>query len=820
MARGGRRLRGVLGWLPALVLVPAATFAVVHVSDLDDEFVALREVHPLDLGTTWVYQVSDHGESSGTRTSQVVGRSSLLGFGDQGVADASELTRHYTTYPGTGQPRDATSYLGVDGHTIVQFAQKDGTTFSPLDPPAPAYRLPEEGHHFSYDGALGFDPFAFDTRLEGVADLELGGHTFEDCAHWVNTIQVTVSGQDEPVDEVLEEWTCPGFGPVRSVDRIESYDVEVTEELLEFHGDAGNWWAENAEPEPVTTGTALPGGTEGLDAQRSRDVPDGALHSRLAWTDTVPSATAQPPVSDGTTMVVAQQDGRLVARDVALGVVTWRAAVPPPVVAAPVLVAGVVLVADGNRRLWALSAATGAARWVRTFDDVVSSSPTVADAVAAVATDDGLVTVLDLSDGSTVWDREVSVRPRSGPALVGDTLVVTDPGGEVSALDIDDGTPLWSRSLEAGIDAGPAAPPGDEGPVLVTDLNGTLHAYAVDDGAEQWASGVRGTSRPMAVSEDVAVVMPDGGRVTAVDMADGRRLWTRDVAQTDEPVTIVGDQAVLATRVGQVLALDLRTGHTDQSWRLELPLTGERAFVDVPPGLVGDRLVFSGNVEGLGGTTLWAYPVGDDDDPDGAVLESTVHPLDVSPTEPPSVVGGSTVLATNETLVRNDPDGSSTTLATTSQGFQPGAVVRDGTAYVRVDDTLQAIDVGDGSVLWQVPSGAVGPRRPAVGLGRRRGVRRAGRRARVGRPRDGSAPLGGPARRCRLRRPRPAAARRRRRVRRRQPGAVRRRVRRRGLAAAGHVPLRAWRGDRRPRGRTRVRGRRGLGDRGVRRRYR
>ena len=69
------------------------------------------------------------------------------------------------------------------------------------------------------------------------------------------------------------------------------------------------------------------------------------------------------------------------------------------------------------------------------------------------------------------------------------------------------------------------------------------------------------------------------------------------------------------------------------------------------------------------------------------------------------MVGGSTVLATNETLVRNDPDGSSTTLATTSQGFKPGAVVRDGTAYVRVDDALQAIDVGDGSVLWQAPSG-------------------------------------------------------------------------------------------------------------------
>ena len=116
MARGGRRLRGALGWVSALLLVPAAALAVVHVSDLDDEFVAMRAVHPLDLGTTWLYQVRDHDEASGTRTSQVTGRTSLLGFGD-GVADASILTRHYTAYPGVGV-RDTTSYLGVDGRTL------------------------------------------------------------------------------------------------------------------------------------------------------------------------------------------------------------------------------------------------------------------------------------------------------------------------------------------------------------------------------------------------------------------------------------------------------------------------------------------------------------------------------------------------------------------------------------------------------------------------------------------------------------------------------------------------------------------------------
>ena len=485
-------------------------------------------------------------------------------------------------------------------------------------------------------------------------------------------------------------------------------DIEVSEELLEFHGEAGNWWADGADPDRWRPGPpGCPAAPRG--STRSAAAPCWTASSAPGWRGPTPCrAQASPgPVSDGTTMVVAQQDGGVIARDVTLGTVTWRAAVPPPVVAAPVLAGRVVLVADGTRRLWALSAATGAALWVRRFDDVVSASPTVADTVAVVATDDGLVTVLDLTDGSTVWDREVTTRPRSGPALVGDVLVVTDPGGEVSAFDVDDGAPLWTRSLDAGIDAGPAAPAGDAGPVLVTDLNGTLHAYAVADGAELW--GLRYPGRVPTHGGVRRRRRGHAGRGAGHGGRHGRRpaAVTCDVPQTDEPVTIVGDQAVLAGRVGQVLALDLRTGRTERSWRLRLaadrcPRVRRRTTRPGrrPAGLRRQR-------RGAG----WHDPVGlpgrrRRGRPGRRLsLAGTVHPMDVSPTEPPGVVGDSTVLATGDSLVRQDPDGSTTTLATSTQGFQPGAVVRDGTAYVRVDDQLQAIDVRDGSVLWQVPAG-------------------------------------------------------------------------------------------------------------------
>jgi hypothetical protein len=70
---GRSSVRRAAGWVPALVLAPASVAVAVALSVPEDEPARAREVFPLDPGTTWVYDVLDHGTPSGTRTSQAPG---------------------------------------------------------------------------------------------------------------------------------------------------------------------------------------------------------------------------------------------------------------------------------------------------------------------------------------------------------------------------------------------------------------------------------------------------------------------------------------------------------------------------------------------------------------------------------------------------------------------------------------------------------------------------------------------------------------------------------------------------------------------------
>lgn len=695
-----RLLRLAAGWLPAVLLVPAAVVGVVTVSDLDDDFLALRAVQPLDPGTTWVYAVEDHGESSGTRTSQVVGRTSLLGYGD-GFVDASMVTRDYTSYPGVGR-RSTTSYLGVDGHTLEQYAVIEGSEFKALDPPAPAYRVPAvEDARYGYDGTLGDEPFAFTTRVEAIEDVEVSGRTFTGCAHWVNEVQVAQEDGPALVD-VVEEWTCPGFGPVKAVETLEEYDLQVTEELIEYHGPAGNWISDDAQPPEVDTGSAAPGSTQAIDVARSNAVPEGRLGEELAWTDARPGQPILAPVSDGEVMVHAKPDGELSGRATRTGEVLWRVQVAAPVMATPLVTLRAVLVADSTRRLWAFSLRTGRALWVHHFDDVVSTSPALTPDGVAVPTDDGRLSMLDLTDGELQWDTDLEGVPRNPPAVRDSTIFLVDPAGTLTALDTADGSERWSRTQEGGILQGPTLAAGADGLVLTVGADGVLHGYAPEDGDEAWAEGVRDAVLPMAVADGVVVVPRSETTMSGYDVATGERRWTARVPRSSAAPVVVGDEVVVATRDGQVVLLSLADGHRTRSWRLPPPEDGTTFYVDVSPGLVGDDLVFTATTSGdFSGTVVYAYPVRGEGD--GVLLHLTEHDLPGVPNEAPVLVGDDLVVSTADRLVRSGPDGA-VDLAT-ADTLMAGAVVRDGTAYVRVGSQLQAVDVTSGEVAWSFEAG-------------------------------------------------------------------------------------------------------------------
>lgn len=700
-----RAWRAAAGWLPAVVLVPIAVVGVVRLSESPDLGAATRDVLPSELGTTWVYAVSDHDEPSGTRTSQVVDQNTLLGFGDD-VTEALEITRDYSNYPGTG-PRSNSSFFATQGDEVVQLGLVDESgSMQVLEPVAPVYTLsPREGDGLDYEGALGTTPLRLRTTVSDVGEVEVGGHTFDGCAHWVT--ETTFESEDQP-DIVVEgqEWTCPGFGTVRTVETNEASGTEVTEELIEFHGAAGNWYADGREPD-ASRAEPVPGGAEAFDAHRTLSVPNGTMGRRLAWSDLRASPPLFPAVTDGDVVVTAERDGQVTARSRETGEPRWRVDLGSPIMATPQVAGDRLVVADRTRRIWALSLADGHALWVRRLGDVASSSPSLTDKGVLVATDDATLALLDLADGATQWERALSQPARTPAAVEGGTAYVADMSGGVVALDPEDGTERWSRTIDDGIDQGPVLDAGT-GLVLVADHNGLVHAYAASDGDERWVSATRGVSHPMSVGDGVVVASSINDRLVVIDVTTGVRLWTRRVSGTGSASVVVGDQVVATTNDGRVVVLDASDGAVADTWRLPFPTTDDTSLVDVTPALVGDDIVFSLNVPSSYGSALFAYPVTQAADDEAAGVHLRLRPRATPPTVPneePVLVDDSVVMAGGADLFLASPEGS-TTLATSPSGLQTGAVVRDGTAYARVDDQLQAIEVDDGEVSWSAPSGA------------------------------------------------------------------------------------------------------------------
>jgi outer membrane protein assembly factor BamB len=702
----GTRLRKTLGWVPALLVVPGLVVAGVSVTVPGDELADMREQQPLDLGTTWVYDVFDKGEPSGTRTSQVVGTASLLStVKGRSLLPVAEVRRSYTDYPGIG-PRTFVSYFAVEGRTMLQYAQEENGTWFDIEPPMPAYRLPtEEGQEWSYEGLVGEFEFEFTTRLVELEDVEVSGRTFTGCMRAESTSPEEVEGEPDAI-RVVDEWTCPGVGTVRTRDRVEATGQDITEELTAFHGVAEDWESESRQTETTQDAgdpgePAGPTGTEAFGPDRSYAVPDGELGREPAWTDLRTELPLLSPVSDGEVMVLAERSGGVSLRTVGTGEMRWRTQLREPILATPVLAGDVVVVADSLKRVWALSVADGTARWVDELPDVASASPLVMEDLVVVPSDDGTVTAYEVASGDTVWTVGLEGAVRTPPATDGERVLVVDQSGTLTALDPDDGSVEWADGLDAGVAQGPLVT-GKH--ILVQDHDGVVHAYGSDGGVE-WQSRGRGVaSAPMAASDGVVITTDDGEALTAYDTTDGRRLWRHRLPKLDTPPVIVGGEVLVATRDGEVHVLGRTDGRLLDRWTLPEPLRDARLRVDIPPALVGDTVVLTAVLSKVDGTALFAYPVGPDakSSPVPRVLR---RPVPGTPLEPAVLVGDDLVMAVNEELLKVGPAGAGERLHHSPDGLQTGATVSDGIVVARSNEQVQGRRLTDGELLWKAPGG-------------------------------------------------------------------------------------------------------------------
>lgn len=704
MGRG----RAIAGWLPALLLVPAAAVAGVVTAVPDDDLAAMRQEQPLDLGTTWVYDVRDHGKPSGTRTSQVLRPTTQVGD-NGGALPLVEESRDYTDYPGVGA-RSIRAYLTVRGNTMYQYAQQEGDTYYPVDPPIVAYRLPAEaGRSWSYQGKVGDIDFSSEVKLTEVVDVEVGGRTFRGCAHFVNVVPLQLDDDDtnDPDGtETLDEWTCPGFGTVKTRDRVDTTGVDMTEELVEFHGVEANWYAEGHEPEPVGEIDPVAGSTVGFDRGRTFGVPDGVLGRRLAWTDMRYERALHPPVSDGEVMVYAERNGGVSLRTTDTGEMRWQVRLRGPILAAPVIAGDAVVVADSLKQVWALSREDGRALWVRTLPDVVSASPVAVGDGVAVPTDDGTLTRLSLTDGDTTWETKLGGAIRQAVAYDGQHLLTGDLSGTLTALDPDDGTVAWSTSFDAGLSEGPVAV---DGRVVVVDKDGVVHAFS-PEGEIDWQSRERGfPDAPLAAANGVLVLAEDGA-VSAYDTDDGHRLWRHELPEQTSIPAVVGEEVVVGLQRGEVRVYGLTDGRLADRWTLPASGRGDTWFNDVQPALVGGDLVLVAFGGGVTNTVLFAYPT-TADAPRGVRFQLDQRQFFFAPVEPPALVGDDLLMPTFQQLLRIGADGSTTVLSETpGENHSGAAAAGKGIVVTRDSENVVALRLEDGTVLWKAPGGS-----PALG---------------------------------------------------------------------------------------------------------
>ena len=694
-------------WILALILVPAGMATAIKVSLPEQQAQELRDLHPLDIGTTWTYAVTSKGKPSGTRTRQVV---SQAGIGDE-LLETVAVKSHYTDYLGQG-PRTNLIYMGLSDDALLQHGFYANNEYTEIEPPAPAYELPiAAGAEWTYKGKLGNNDLRSEVELVGIEDIESGGRKFTGCAHYVNKSRF--SGEGFSSSETVEEWTCPNFGPVRVKTVNPDEDVEAVEELVAFHGSRGNWTAQGFDPagdaDPIPADA--PGTTTGLDGARTNRVPDATVDlGSLAWTDSRSEVLDFPPVGANGVMVAGEVEGSVSALDTNSGQILWRVRLEGPVIASPVIAGDVVLVADSAKNLWALDMQTGAARWAQNASDQVSAAPVVVRDKVIVVRDDRSITALRLRDGTRVWGQKSTSLIRSPPAATDEQVVVANEDGEVVAFDPDNGTRRWTANARGIPASGPAI---GEGVVVVSIQGGTVYGFAEDSGDLAWEENLNvNVFIDVAIADGKVVLIAGTTRLIALDADAGDRLWESPLgsAHYTAPVVAGNEVVTVGHQDAKVRTWNLANGAPVAQGQLPRPTAEALVSTDIPAAVVGDSLVFTSEVTAEGHeTTMTAFPLRNAESaaggPRGVAFKTEVRAVPSAPYAPGALLGDTLFVAGQDEVLYRSTGETDVEPVHTTQGSQPFTVAAGDVVLVQKDQELLALPPDGGEPAWSFPVG-------------------------------------------------------------------------------------------------------------------
>jgi outer membrane protein assembly factor BamB len=312
------------------------------------------------------------------------------------------------------------------------------------------------------------------------------------------------------------------------------------------------------------------------------------------------TASKSSPTTDGSSVYVGIDDGRLLSLDAASGALNWAFETHQydyeltredtdnrGIHGTPAVWEGRVYVGDYSGWLYALDAASGALLWEIDLGGSIGASPALHAGHVFMAVEysdpDGKVFVVDAREGCVVYETDyLGDHPHSSATVDPERgyLYVGANNGRFSAWDYVNQLPVWDfwMGTENPQIKSTAALDGDT--VYITSWDYYLHALDADSGEERFAfqTGYYSMSSP-SVYEDVAYFGSHDGWVYAVDAdpdaayddPQDRELWSYDTnTRVLSSPTLIPDADALVVGSDNSWAYMLSMSAGEELWAREM----------------------------------------------------------------------------------------------------------------------------------------------------------------------------------------------------------------------------------------------------------
>ncbi|MBA3637982.1 MAG: PQQ-binding-like beta-propeller repeat protein [Acidobacteriota bacterium] len=200
-----------------------------------------------------------------------------------------------------------------------------------------------------------------------------------------------------------------------------------------------------------------------------------------------------------------------------------------------------------------------------------------------------------------LWTVPIAAAPVTSPIMAGEHVLISHLPGVIAAHRVSSGERIWQKGLV------PDQRLVADATMLFVASGEAIHALRLTDGAVAWRAPAGTLTAPLLV-QGGWVIAATATRLMALRAADGTAVWTIDVPTQRQGAAISGEMLFVPSDDGYIRARDLKSGNAIWQHRLG-GQPGE-------PLVVGESLVVSGTDKALyklsaaTGEENWRYRVG------------------------------------------------------------------------------------------------------------------------------------------------------------------------------------------------------------------